>query len=59
MTFKTYWKSFSFFVKVLRHVWAGFFAPLFQGHLVLVVPKGERKQEGCREKTWMYPPRIC
>lgn len=31
----------------------------FQGHLVLAVPMGERKQEGCREKTWMYPPRIC
>ena len=35
------------------------FFSLFQGHLVLAVPMGERKQEGCREKTWMYPPRIC
>ncbi len=31
----------------------------FQGHLVLAVPMGEREQEGCREKTWMNPPRIC
>ncbi len=39
------------------HVGRIFF--FFQGHLVLAVPMGERIQEGCREKTWMHPPRIC